>query len=149
MTTVVPTRFAAVILSFAGLFRQRTWRLAEQLLSGAILVPGVRTVASVLRVLGLSGERHFANYHRVLSRVVWSPRAAARVLLHLLIKAFVPHGPVVVGIDDTIERRRGARIAAKGIYRDPVRSSHSHLVKASGLRWLDLDLPLFRGRLTA
>jgi len=110
------------------------------LLSGAILVPGVRTVASVLRVLGLSGERHFANYHRVLSRVVWSPRAAARVLLHLLIKAFVPHGPVVVGIDDTIERRRGARIAAKGIYRDPVRSSHSHLVKASGLRWLSLML---------
>jgi len=140
MTTVVPTRFAAVILSFAGLFRQRTWRLAEQLLSGAILVPGVRTVASVLRVLGLSGERHFANYHRVLSRVVWSPRAAARVLLHLLIKAFVPHGPVVVGIDDTIERRRGARIAAKGIYRDPVRSSHSHFVKASGLRWLSLML---------
>ena len=140
MTTVVPTRFAAVILSFAELFRQRTWRLAEQLLSGAILVPGVRTVASVLRVLGLSGERHFANCHRVLSRAVWSPRAAARVLLHLLIKAFVPHGPVVVGIDDTIERRRGARIAAKGIYRDPVRSSHSHLVKASGLRWLSLML---------
>lgn len=140
MTTVVPTRFAAVILSFAGLFRQRTWRLAEQLLIGAMLVPGVRTVASVLRVLGLSGERHFVNYHRVLSRAVWSPRAAARVLLHWVVKAFVPQGPIVLGIDDTIERRRGARIAAKGIYRDPVRSSHSHFVKASGLRWLSLML---------
>jgi DDE superfamily endonuclease len=136
----VPTRFAEVILCFAGLFRQRTWRWAEQLLAGALLVPGIRTVASVLRVLGLSGERHFVNYHRVLSRAVWSPRAAARVLLHLLVRAFVPQGPIVLGIDDTIERRRGARIAARGIYRDPVRSSHSHFVKASGLRWLSVML---------
>src|ERR1044071_658662 len=140
MTTGVPTPFAAVILSFAQLFLPRARRLAEQLLIGAILVPGVRTVASVLRVLGLSGERHFVNYHRVLSRAVWSPRAAARVLLHLVVKTFVPQGPVVLGIDDTIERRRGARIAAKGIYRDPVRSSHSHFVKASGLRWLSVML---------
>src|SRR5689334_10507172 len=99
--TTVPTRFAGVILSFAELFRQRTWRLAEQMLIGAILAPGVRTVASVLRVLGLSGERHFVNYHRVLSRAVWSPRAAARVLLELLVRAFVPQGPIVLGIDDT------------------------------------------------
>jgi hypothetical protein len=138
--TTVPPRFAAMILCFAGVFRQRTWRWAEQLLAGALLVPGIRTVASVLRVLGLSGERHFVNYHRVLSRAVWSPRAAARVLLHLLVRAFVPQGPIVLGIDDTIERRRGARIAARGIYRDPVRSSHSHFVKASGLRWLSVML---------
>ena len=138
--SALPTRFAWVILCFARLFGQRTWRCAEQLLIGAILAPGARTVASVLRVLGCSRERHFVNYHRVLSRAVWSPRAAARVLLHLLIKAFVPRGPVVLGIDDTIERRRGARIAAKGIYRDPVRSSHSHFVKASGLRWLSVML---------
>jgi hypothetical protein len=126
--TTVPTRFAAVILCFAALFRQRTWRWAEQLLAGALLV------------LGLSRERHFVNYHRVLSRAVWSPRAAARVLLHLLVRAFVPQGPIVLGIDDTIERRRGARIAARGVYRDPVRSSHSHFVKASGLRWLSVML---------
>jgi hypothetical protein len=44
------------------------------------------------------------------------------------------------GLDDTIERRRGKRIAAQGIYRDPVRSSHGHFVKASGLRWLSLML---------
>jgi hypothetical protein len=138
--SALPARFAAVILCFAGLFRQRTWRWAEQLLAGALLVPGIRTVASVLRVLGLSGERHFVNYHRVLSRAVWSPRAAARVLLHLLVKAFVPQGPIVLGIDDTIERRRGAHIAARGIYRDPVRSSRSHFVKTGGLRWLSVML---------
>jgi hypothetical protein len=138
--SALPTRFASVILTFARLFRQRTWRYAETLLIGAILAPGGRTVASVLRVVGLAGERHFVNYHRVLSRAAWSARAASRLLLRLLVRAFVPRGPIVLGIDDTIERRRGAKIRAKGIYRDPVRSSHSHFVKASGLRWLSVML---------
>ena len=110
------------------------------LLTGAILAPGQRTVTSILRITGLSRERRFVNYHRVLSRAAWCPRAASRLLLGLLVAAFAPKGPVVLGIDDTIERRRGKRIAAKGIYRDPVRSSHGHFVKASGLRWLSLML---------
>ncbi len=135
-----PPRFAAVILTFAPLFLQRSWRHAEALLAGAILAPGRRTVASVLRITGLARERRFVNYHRVLNRATWCPRAASRILLGLLVAAFAPRGPVVLGIDDTIERRRGKRIAAKGIYRDPVRSSHGHFVKASGLRWLSLML---------
>ena len=80
------------------------------------------------------------NYHRVLNRAAWSPRAASRLLLDLLIASLVPAGPVVLGINDTTERRRGKRISARGIYRDPVRSSHGHFVKASGLRWLSLML---------
>jgi hypothetical protein len=134
----LPPRFAAIILCFAPLFFQRSWRHAEMLLIGAILTPGRRTVTSILRITGLGRERRFVNYHRVLNRAAWSGRAAARVLLGLLLDAFVPRGPVILGIDDTIERRRGKRISAKGIYRDPVRSSHGHFVKASGLRWLSL-----------
>jgi hypothetical protein len=60
--------------------------------------------------------------------------------LNLMVAAFALTGPIIMGLDDTIERRRGAKIKAKGIYRDPVRSSHSHYVKASGLRWLSLML---------
>ena len=134
----LPARFAAVILCFAPLFFQRSWRHAEVLLVGAILAPGQRTVASILRISGLCRERRFVNYHRVLNRAAWSGRAAARVLLGLLLDAFLPAGPVLLGLDDTIERRRGKCISAKGIYRDPVRSSH--FVKASGLRWLSLML---------
>jgi len=134
----LPPRFAAIILCFAPLFFQRSWRHAEMLLIGAILTPGRRTVTSILRITGLGQERRFVNYHRVLNRAAWSGRAAARVLLGLLLDAFVPKGPVILGLDDTIERRRGKRISAKGIYRDPVRSSHGHFVKASGLRWLSL-----------
>jgi len=138
--SALPPRFASVILTFAGLFHQATWRYAEQLLAGAILAPGIRTVASVLRILGASGERHFVNYHRVLSRSPWSPRAASRLLLRLLVRAFVPAGPLVFGIDDTLERRRGRCIRAKGVYHDAVRSSRSHFVKATGLRWLSVML---------
>ena len=104
------------------------------------MTPGRRTVTSILRITGLGRERRFVNDHRVLNRAAWSGRAAARVLLGLLLDAFVPKGPVILGIDDTIERRRGKRIRAKGIYRDPVRSSKGHFVKASGLRWLSLML---------
>ena len=125
----LPARFAAIILSFAPRFRYRSWRHAEVLLIGALLAPGQRTVTSLLRILGLSRERRLVNYHRVLNRARWSERGAARLLLRLLLVAFVPRGPVILGLDDRIERRRGQRIAAKGSYRDPVRSSHAHLVK--------------------
>ena len=137
----LPTRFVSVIVPFATVFRQRrSWRHARTILIGAILASGVRTVASVLRILGLARDRHWVNYHRVLSRVVWSPRAASRILLDLLVRAFVPSGPLVFGIDDTIERRRGRRIRARGVYRDPVHSSRAQLVKTSGLRWLSVML---------
>lgn len=136
----LPARFAGIILSFAPLFVHRSWRHAQALLIGAILCPGRRTVASVLRITGRARDRHFVNTHRVLSRAAWSPRSAARILLRLLVEAFVPHGPVVLALDDTIERRWGRHIQARGIYRDPVRSSGAHFVKTSGLRWMSLML---------
>src|SRR5918998_1419325 len=136
----LPTCFAAVILAFAPLFVHRSWRHARVLLVGAILAPGRRTVASLLRITGRSCERGFVNYHRVLNRAAWCPRAGAKILLGLLVAAFAPDGPLVLAADDTIERRRGKRITAKGIYRDPVRSSDAHFVKASGLRWMSLML---------
>jgi hypothetical protein len=97
-------------------------------------------VSTALRAVGLGQVRHFQNYHRVLSRAVWSSLGASRILLGLLVAAFAPDGPLVLGIDETIERRRGAKIAAAGIYRDPVRSSRGHFVKVNGLRWVCLML---------
>jgi len=137
----LPARFAAVILPFAALFAQdRTWRHAQMLLLGALLTPGQRTVCAILRMVGLRWERHFVSYHRVLNRAVWHNRIGTRLLFDMLLAAFVPRGPVLLGVDDTIERRRGKRISAKGIYRDPVRSSKAFFVKTSGLRWLSLML---------
>src|SRR5450631_655878 len=137
---ILPSEFTAIILPFAPLFFNRVWRCALILLIGAILAPGKRTVTSALRVMGLSDERRFQIYHRVLNRAVWSCRLASPILLRMLVAAFAPTGPLVLVLDDTIERRWGPQISARGIYRDAVRSSDSHFVKTSGLRWLSLML---------
>jgi hypothetical protein len=136
----IPMALMTVIGAFAPLFSKRIFMHVKLLLAGAILAPGKRTVTAVLHVMGKGAEAHFQNYHRVLNRAQWSSLDASRRLLGLLLDAFAPEGPVVMGIDETIERRRGERIAAKGIYRDPVRSSHTHFVKASGLRWVCLTM---------
>jgi hypothetical protein len=137
----LPTTMIQVLAPFTPLFSKSVWRHARVLVAGAILAPGRRTVASTLRAVGLEDEGRFCRYHRVLSRAVWSSKQASRILLELLMKAFVAEeAPLVVGVDETLERRRGKNIEAKGIYRDLVRSSHSHFVKTSALRWVCVTL---------
>ena len=137
----LPPEIVRVLRDFEDVFSERVWDWVQVLVVGAILPPGQRTVTAVLRVMGLREERQFQNHHRVLNRACWSSREVSRRLLLAVVEAFVPgEGPVVVGLDETIERRRGAKIAAKGIYRDPVRSSKSHFVKASGLRWISMQV---------
>jgi len=137
----LPTAMVQLLAPFALLFSERVWRHAQVLLVGTILTPGKRTVGAALRIMGLGRIEQYQRYHRVLNRAVWSSREASRMLLGLLVKTFLPEGrPLVIGLDDTLERRWGAKIAAKGIYRDPLRSSHSHFAKVSGLRWVCLML---------
>jgi DDE superfamily endonuclease len=132
----LPIAFSSAIGVFAPVFSRPVWQHVKVLLTGAVLAPGQRTVTAILRIMGRSAAPNFQTYHRVLNRAVWSPLTASRLLLRLLVAVFIPRGVVIFGLDDTIERRRGEQIKAKGIYRDPVRSSHTHVVKASGLRWL-------------
>jgi len=137
----LPKTIIQVLRYFEDAFSERVWEWAKVLLIGAILAPGERTVTAVLRVMGLQNEKQFQNYHRVLNRAKWSSRELSRVLVCLLVHLFVSaDAPIVVGIDETIERRRGVKIAAKGIYRDPVRSSKEYFVKCSGLRWISMML---------
>jgi DDE superfamily endonuclease len=133
---LLPADIMALLRPFAPLFSRRVWRHVPVLVVGAILAPGQRMVSSALRAVGLGGLLTFQTYHRVLNRAVWSSRGASRILFGLLVATFAPAGPLVVGIDETIERRRGKQIGASGIYRDPVRSSRSHFVKVHGLRWI-------------
>jgi hypothetical protein len=136
----LPTTMIRVLAPFAPLFSKCVFQHVQLLLTGSILAPGKRTVTSALGAMGLDKEKRYCRYHRVLSRAAWSTREASRILLGLLVEAFVPDGPLVVGVDETLERRQGKKIAAKGIYRDPVRSSHTHFVKTSALRWVCLTL---------
>lgn len=142
----LPPEMIALLVMFAPEFSQPVWLSAQILLVGAILSPHKRTVTAALRAMGLSGEKNFDKYHRVLYRDKWSGLRLSRILLLLLVAAFVMVGlPILIGVDETIERRWGPKIVERGIYRDPVRSSKSHMVKASGLRWmcfmLIVDIP--------
>jgi hypothetical protein len=129
------------LLPFAVMFRQPSWLNAVALAMGALLCLNRRTVCGALRAVDGASDKGFSRFHRFLSRGIWSGLKGARILLGLLLKAFVADGqPMVVVVDDTIERRRGEQIRTKGIYRDPMRSSRGFFVKVEGLRWLSFQL---------
>ena len=132
----LPITFISAIEVFAPVFSCPVWQHVHVLMTGAILAPGKRTVTAILRIMGRSASSNFQTYPRILNRAVWSPLTASRLLLRLFVAVFIPSGVVVCGLDDTIERRRGAQSKAKGLYRAPVRSSHTYFVKVSGLRGL-------------
>lgn len=136
----LPSDMIPVLLAFAPLFSAEVFAYVPVLVVGAILAPGKRTVTSILRVMGLAHCPRFQNFHRVLNRDRWSAHKAAGILLQMLVSTFVPLGPVLAAIDEHLERRKGEKIAPKGIYRDAARSSKKYLTKASGLRWIVLAL---------
>jgi DDE superfamily endonuclease len=139
MTPVdLPPEIVSALAPFAPLFSDRVWAKAQLLAVGTLLVNGRRTVASALRIMGQAGQRHFTNYHRVLNRDAWSCLAAGQILLGLILAVLPKDAPLVLAADDTIERRNGRRIAAKGCYRDPVRSSVAHPIRCFGLKWVCL-----------
>ena len=122
-------------LPFSVLFSAKGWKIAETLLLGAIVCRGKRTVCAVLRSVGLQWESGFSKYHRILNRTKWSPLQGAKILLRIILEALA-NGALVIEVDETLERRKGNKIKAKGIYRDAVRSSKSNVVKTFGLKWL-------------
>lgn len=137
----LPEAILLVLAPFSPLFSERVWLHAQGVLMGAILSPGPRTVTGALRVMGLAMERHFTNYHRVLNRATWSARHGGQILLGMLITRLVPPGAaIVLGADDTLERRSGRKIAAKGCYRDAVRSSKKYVIRCFGLKWVSMML---------
>lgn len=150
---ILPEQIMLLLKTFAPVFSERVFEWAKVLVVGAILAPHKRTVTSVLRVMGLSDEAQFQNYHRVLSRAVWNGLEVSKLLLGLLVMTFVGLGvPVVIGADETLERRNGTRILSKGLFRDAARSSKKHVVHSYGLRWVSMmvlvEIP-FSGRVWA
>ena len=85
----LPRWMIAVLDDFApAIYGISTWYKVEVLVVGAILARGQRTVSAVLRMMGLSQERKYAQYHQVLSRAVWSGLDMSLILLRALLKAF-------------------------------------------------------------
>lgn len=125
----------SVLTAFAPVFTRPTWKNINTLLIGTILCRGARSITSILRVMGLSEVKNFSKYHRVLSRTQWNSLAASKILFGLLIKLLPEAWPKIIAVDETLERRRGKKIKAKGAYRDAVASSQSRVVICFGLKW--------------
>lgn len=137
----LPAEIMLLVQHFAPVFSPRVFDWVQVLFIGAILAPRQRTIAAVLRIVGLGNEPQFQNYHRVLNRASWSGLHASRLLLTLLLLTFVPgNEPLLLAADETLERRRGRKISAKGFFRDPVLSSEKKHVVSSGVRWVSLML---------
>jgi len=132
----VPQKFHSILTAFRPLFSTPVWQSAKVLVLGAILCVGKRTVTSALKVMGLENERRFTTYHRVLNRAKWDALNGAKILLGLIIKLVPADLPLLIGVDETTERRKGKKIKAKGCYRDAVRSSKSKVVHCFGLKWI-------------
>ena len=96
----------------ASVFTRPTFCHMRTLVSGTLLASGCRTVTAALRAMGRGDERHFTPFHHVLNRAVWSPFHLSRILLGLLVMAFLaPDAPLILLIDGTLERSFGRRIA--------------------------------------
>src|SRR2546430_3849684 len=132
-----PAPILAVLTHFQPLFTAPTWRKMMTLLTGTLLAHGSRTVTAALRHSGNEMESHFRSFHQVLNRAQWSPLAVSRQLLHLIVQTFIQAGGSVdLVIDETLERRWGAKISKRGHYRDSALSSRKQSVSSPGLRWI-------------
>lgn len=136
----LPRSMATVFNTFSMLFTLPTWEHMQILITGAILCQGARRVSSILRVMGLSQEKRFEKYHRVLNRAKWNSLTGAKILLGLLLQLMPSSLPILIIVDDTIERRQGKKIKAKGCYRDAVRSTENNVITCFGLKWVCLML---------
>ena len=119
------TEIITILTVFSSEFTRPTWNNIQTLFFGAILCRGARRITCILRVMDLQEERNFSKYHRVLSRAEWNGLALSKILLGLLIKILPKAWPILIAVDETLERRRGKKIKAKGVYRDAVRSSQA------------------------
>lgn len=131
----LPEEIITILTVFSSEFSCPTWKNIQLLLTGSILCRGARRITSILRVMGLQEERNFSKYHRVLSRAQWNSLALSKILLGLLIGLLPKSWPILIAIDETLERRKGKKIKAKGVYRDAVRSSQSKIISCFGLKW--------------
>ena len=119
-------------------FTQPTATRFVTLLVAAVLTPGRRTVANLLRTLGPLAAGHRTSYQRVLSRAPWSTAALGCALTAFILRHLLPDGPVVLVGDDTVDGHPGANVYGKGRHRDPVRSTHSHTAWRYGHKWVVL-----------
>jgi len=134
----LPEMIIAVLTQFAGCFLHPSGS-RPGVVAWRHPLPRPRTVAAILRVMGLGQDPDLNAIIGIESGPLVGV-AGGEDLVGLLIRLLPPQWVPLVVVDDTVERRRGKRIKAKGCYRDAVRSSQKHVVKCFGLKWVCMML---------
>jgi DDE superfamily endonuclease len=80
------------------------------LAAAAILTPGRRTVANLLRTVGRLAPGHDASSRRVLSAARWSGLHLGCAVTRFLLAHLLPAGPVLLVGDDTVDGHPGRRV---------------------------------------
>ena len=133
--TALTSEIISVLSAFSCCFTKPTWKNIQLLFCGAILCRGARQITKIMRVMGLRQEKNFSRYHNFLSRAQWCGLALSKILLGLIMAVLPKNIPIIIAVDETLERRQGKKIKAKGAYRDAVRSSQAKVVISFGLKW--------------
>jgi hypothetical protein len=116
----LPTKFITLLSVFSSAFSRPVWENLNLLLSGAILCRGPRRMTSILPVLGLEKSKGYSKYYRLLSHAKWNGLSLSKILLDLLIDRLPDSWPLVIVVDETVERQRikGDRIQLKSYVTD-------------------------------
>jgi hypothetical protein len=135
---ILPAEAGPLLWALCPAFTYPTFDRFTTLMAAAILTPGRRTVANLLRTLGALAPGHRTSYQRVLSAASWSGLRLGLRLAHFLLRHLPPDGPVVLVGDDTVDGHKGKRVHGKARHRDPVRSTRSYTAWRYGHRWVVL-----------
>ena len=136
----IPPSIVQLLAAFSEAFTVPTFQNILVLVCG-VLLSNRGTISAALQVMREDQNKGFGKYYRVMNRAVWSCLGLSKILLGLIVMTcLVPGMPLMLAVDDTLERRRGKKIEKKGWYRDPTRSSGGRVTKAQGIRWLSIQI---------
>lgn len=115
--------FHALLAGFQPIFTQPSFRILLTLVTGWIVSVRHRYVTELIYGGDQIGVGHWSRYHRFFSHYVWSLDDLCLILTRLLLAVFVPQGPVLLALDDTLCRKRGLNLFGAGMHHDPLLSS--------------------------
>jgi DDE superfamily endonuclease len=108
---------------------------------------GRRTVTRMILAAGATADKHYSSYHRLFSAARWSLDAVGLALFDL-VAAWLGE-VVMLGVDDTLCRKRGLKVFGSGMHHDPLLSSRATAITPGGHSWVLLgvvvELPFRRG----
>jgi hypothetical protein len=108
------------------------------LLSGWVLTEGTHAVTAALVATDVARRRHWAAFHRFLSRGRWSADVLGERVFRRVIST--RPGRILVIIDDTLATKKGPKIFGLGNHLDAVRSTRRQKVFVFGHCWVVLAI---------